>query len=195
MSTASIKAAAVAAASRALSPNPSPKKPKKPASLKSSAQPNSEDSPTPIQAPLTDKKPLRGAETVYYDAQGDFDTPPRSAASALSSLPKGTKNPSGASTKGQIVTVTLSKPDIQPPVYVASSMSDWRIDEMAYEVDQSSDGSQFMFYMDFEEVKPGQHMYRFKPEGHNEWIVDEASPRGEQISADNSCMSATDHMS
>lgn len=74
----------------------------------------------------------------------------------------------------QAVTVTFSKPQVHPPVYISSSMSSWRIHEMAYEVDQSSDGGHFLFYKDFVDVQPGEHMYRFRPGNTTEqWIVNE----------------------
>jgi len=59
-------------------------------------------------------------------------------------------------------------------------MSSWRIHEMAYEVDQSSDGGHFLFYKDFVDVQPGEHMYRFRPGNTSEqWIVNEDHQTGE----------------
>jgi hypothetical protein len=191
MSAPSIKATGIAAANRALSPKASHKKPTKASRPKSSSRTSSEDSIAPAAAPSKDKTPLRATETVYYDAPGKVEAPPRSAASALlTSLPQDDIPGTALSKVGvasstqpvarQVVTITLSKPNVKPPVYIASSMSDWRVDEMAYEVEQSADGGRYMFYMGYEEVKPGQHMYRFKPAGHKDWIVDDASPTGKQ---------------
>jgi len=51
---------------------------------------------------------------------------------------------------------------------------------MAYEVDQSSDGGHLLFYKDFVDVQPGEHMYRFRPGNTSEqWIVNEDHQTGE----------------
>lgn len=174
--------AAISAAARALSPPPSQrsKSPKpsskrpKPASRSSSTESNaSTSSIAALQThPSKNKTPLRAAETVYYDAQSG-----PSASETSSTAPVKT-----ADSRQKAVTVTLSKPKMQPPVFIESSMSDWRTSEMAYEVDQSSGEGQYLFYKDFQDVIPGEHMYRFKTDvkrdGWSGWLVDESSPTG-----------------
>lgn len=106
------------------------------------------------------KTPLRAAETVYYDAQPDTQEPTTS--------------------KGTVVTITFSKPGVLPPLYVTSSMSDWSLHEMAYSVNRTSGKEQVVFYKDFFDAQPGQHMYRFRV-GRKTWMVDDDCEVGERM--------------
>ena len=134
----------------------------------------SKDSQAASSGVQNHKTPLHHAQTIYYDV-----TSPDQAGAQMAS----TQADSDDGTIQQAVTVTFSKPQVHPPVYISSSMSSWRIHEMAYDVDQSSDGTHFLFYKDFVDVQPGEHMYRFRPGNTSEqWIVNEDHQTGASAS-------------
>ncbi len=82
------------------------------------------------------------------------------------------------------VTITLDRPDLQPPVYVASSMSSipWEPHEMSFTHNESpnpSDPPQLHFFKEFKDVEEGQYQYKFRLGPGDWWILDDKSQTGQ----------------
>lgn len=89
-----------------------------------------------------------------------------------------------SSTHGSLVTITYSKPDLLPPVYIATSMTDpaWQAIEMTLQrQDLQIEGSIAMpiYSKSFSNVKKGEHHYKFKLGPGDWWVVDHSKPIGQ----------------
>ena len=73
-------------------------------------------------------------------------------------------------------TLKFSKADIQPPVFVAGSFTEWSPCEMTHEKAEAP-GSGYLFSCTVD-LKPGRYQYKYRL-GHGDWwVLDESAPTG-----------------
>ena len=79
-------------------------------------------------------------------------------------------------TQRSIVSITFSKPGVQPPVYLAGSFSDppWQLTLMQSTVGQDTE-HHFRAEVNVEEGRAYQYKFRV---GEGDWILNEDSPAG-----------------
>lgn len=82
------------------------------------------------------------------------------------------------------VIITFDRPDLQPPVYVASSISStpWQPYEMSFIPRNSantSDPAQLHFFKEFKDVEVGQYQYKFRLGPGDWWILDDKAETGQ----------------
>jgi len=72
-------------------------------------------------------------------------------------------------------TITFSKTDVQPPVYVAGGFTDWVPVEMASERVESTGvvENRFSYAAD---LQPGRYQYKFRLGPGDWWVCDESTP-------------------
>ncbi|KIW90523.1 uncharacterized protein Z519_09170 [Cladophialophora bantiana CBS 173.52] len=72
-------------------------------------------------------------------------------------------------------TIVLEKDNVQPPVYIAGSFTDWSPIEMRFE-STAADGSTKNIFSYKIELEPGDYQYKFRLGPGDWWILDESSP-------------------
>ncbi|KIV90042.1 hypothetical protein, variant [Exophiala mesophila] len=72
-------------------------------------------------------------------------------------------------------TIRFSRPDVQPPVYVAGSFSKWSPIEMKLDTNESTESTNnhFSYQTDLE---PGKYEFKFKLGPGDWWVLDESMP-------------------
>ena len=71
--------------------------------------------------------------------------------------------------------ITFTKPDVQPPVYIAGGFTDWSPVEMQCESSQSGQNK----FTHTTELQPGEHQYKFRLGPGDWWVLDESAPTGQ----------------
>ncbi len=71
--------------------------------------------------------------------------------------------------------ITFTKPDVQPPVYIAGGFTDWAPVEMQCESSQSGQNK----FTHTTELQPGEHQYKFRLGPGDWWVLDESAPTGQ----------------
>jgi hypothetical protein len=74
-------------------------------------------------------------------------------------------------------TITLNKSDVQPPVYVAGTFTEWSPIEMTQTSAETAGAIQNRF-SHTTDLKPGQYQYKFRLGPGDWWVCDETTPRG-----------------
>jgi hypothetical protein len=76
-----------------------------------------------------------------------------------------------------IVSISFSKPGIQPPVYLAGSFSNpaWLPQPMPFTVGQ---GNEHQFHATVEVEEGGEYQYKFRIGEGDWWVLNEDSPTG-----------------
>ena len=75
------------------------------------------------------------------------------------------------------ITITFSKPGVQPPVYVAGTFSDppWQSQEMGYTVDEQNN---YIFHKEVRAEGGINYQYKFHIGDGDWWMVNEDVPTG-----------------
>jgi hypothetical protein len=73
--------------------------------------------------------------------------------------------------------INFTKPDVQPPVFVAGGFTDWSPVEMECEPLQGAESGQNRFVYRLE-VQPGKYQYKFRLGPGDWWACDESTPTG-----------------
>ncbi|OQV11063.1 hypothetical protein CLAIMM_14965 [Cladophialophora immunda] len=73
------------------------------------------------------------------------------------------------------ITITFEKDNVQPPVYIAGSFTEWSPREMSFETAPTTGSTQnvFLYKADLE---PGDYQYKFRLGPGDWWALDESSP-------------------
>jgi hypothetical protein len=74
-------------------------------------------------------------------------------------------------------TITFEKDNVQPPVYVAGSFTEWSPVEMEYETTESNGSVQNKFSYKAA-LNPGEYQYKFRLGPGDWWALDESGPTG-----------------
>jgi len=84
--------------------------------------------------------------------------------------------------------ITFTKPDVQPPVYIAGGFTDWAPVEMQCESSQSGQNK----FTHTTELQPGEHQYKFRLGPGDWWVLDESAPTADDGSGNiNNALSVT----
>ncbi|EXJ70425.1 uncharacterized protein A1O5_06493 [Cladophialophora psammophila CBS 110553] len=72
-------------------------------------------------------------------------------------------------------TIAFEKDNVQPPVYIAGSFTDWAPIEMRFE-STAADGSTKNVFSYKTELEPGDYQYKFRLGPGDWWVLDESNP-------------------
>ena len=74
-------------------------------------------------------------------------------------------------------TITFEKDNVQPPVFVAGSFTDWSPIEMTHETTKSN-GSLKNSFSYKASLNPGEYQYKFRLGAGDWWVLDESGQTG-----------------
>ena len=74
-------------------------------------------------------------------------------------------------------TITFEKDDVQPPVFVAGSFTNWLPVEMTYKTTEWNDSAKNTFFYNAA-LEPGEYQYKFRLGPGDWWVLDESARTG-----------------
>ena len=74
--------------------------------------------------------------------------------------------------------ITLTKEDLEPPVYLAGSFTGWQPTIVMDSIVRSDQSRMWKEFSSTVNLDPGEHQYKFKLGDGDWWVVDDASPQG-----------------
>ena len=74
-------------------------------------------------------------------------------------------------------TISFEKENVEPPVFIAGSFTDWKPTEMASQTRVSEGSAQHVFTYNAV-IQPGHYQYKFRLGPGDWWVLDDSAPTG-----------------